>query len=333
MREPNTATHPFSALRLFLTGIVMGIADLIPGVSGGTMAFIMGIYEHLLSAIKAFNLRLLRLLSQGRWRAALSAIPWGFLVPLGAGIGAAALGMARVMRYLLEYQTVYLFAFFFGLIVASIIAVGATVKWSRGAAAALVGGAIAAYVIVGLVPLKMPHDPITLFFSGAVAIMAMILPGISGSFILLILGQYAYVLDAVADLNPLPIVPVALGAVVGLAGFVRLLSWLLRNYHDIAVAALMGFMVGSLRKIWPWKEVVEIVLDRHGRAVPIREQNILPDIAAPEFWLALIMAIVGFFLLNAIDHLQTGKNPVMRRLGWVQHRPRQAQQQDWQATS
>ncbi len=333
MREPNTATHPFSALRLFLTGIVMGIADLIPGVSGGTMAFIMGIYEHLLSAIKAFNLQLLRLLGRGRWRAALSAIPWGFLVPLSAGIGAAALGMARVMRYLLEYQTVYLFAFFFGLIVASIIAVGATVKWSRGAAAALVGGAIAAYVIVGLVPLKMPHDPITLFLSGAVAIVAMILPGISGSFILLILGQYAYVLDAVADLNPLPIVPVALGAVVGLAGFVRLLSWLLRNYHDIAVAALMGFMVGSLRKIWPWKEVVEIVLDRHGRAVPVREQNILPDIAVPEFWLALIIATVGFFLLNAIDHLQTGKNPVMRRLRWVQRRPRQAQQQDWQATS
>ncbi|MFN4294744.1 MAG: DUF368 domain-containing protein [Thermoflexales bacterium] len=333
MQEPNTATRPFSALRLFLTGIVMGIADLIPGVSGGTMAFIMGIYEHLLSAIKAFNLQVLRLLGRGRWRAALSSIPWGFLIPLGAGIGAAALGMARVMRYLLEYQTVYLFAFFFGLIVASIIAVGATVKWSRGAATALLGGAIAAYFIVGLVPLKMPHDPITLFFSGAVAIMAMILPGISGSFILLILGQYAYVLDAVADLNPLPVIPVALGAVVGLAGFVRLLSWLLRNYHDIAVAALMGFMVGSLRKIWPWKEVVETALDRHGKAIPIREQNILPDIAAPEFWLALIIAIIGFFLLNAIDHLQTGTNPVMRRLGWEQRRPRQAQQQDWQATS
>ncbi|MDW8352763.1 MAG: DUF368 domain-containing protein, partial [Anaerolineae bacterium] len=250
MQEPNPAARPFSKLRLFFTGIVMGIADLIPGVSGGTMAFIMGIYEHLLAAIKAFNLQLLRLLGQGRWRAALGAIPWGFLIPLGAGIGAAILGMARLMRYLLEHQTVYLFAFFFGLIVASIIAVGATVRWTRSAIAALVGGTVAAYIIVGLVPLKMPHDPLTLFLSGAAAIMAMILPGISGSFVLLILGQYGYVLDAVADLNLLAIVPVALGAAVGLTSFVRLLSWLLRHYHNVTVAVLMGFMVGSLRKIW-----------------------------------------------------------------------------------
>ncbi|PJF46863.1 MAG: DUF368 domain-containing protein [Chloroflexi bacterium] len=333
MQKPNTPTRPFSAFRLFLTGIVMGIADLIPGVSGGTMAFIMGIYEHLLSAIKAFDLNMLRLVGQRRWGAALSSIPWGFLIPLGAGIGAAVISMAQVMRYLLEYQTVYLFAFFFGLIVASILTVGATVKWSRGTTAALVVGAIAAYFIVGLVPLKMPHDPITLFFSGAVAIMAMILPGISGSFILLILGQYAYVLDAVAELNPLPIFPVALGAAVGLAGFVRLLSWVMRNYHDIAVAALMGFMVGSLRKIWPWKEVVETALDRHGKAIPIVEQNVLPNIAAPEFWLALIIATIGFFLLNAIDQLQTGANPVMRRLRWRRGRPQQPQRQDWQATS
>lgn len=325
MQEPSTPTQSFSKLRLFFTGIVMGIADLIPGVSGGTMAFIMGIYEHLLAAIKAFNLRLLRLIGQRRWRMALGAIPWGFLIPLGAGIGAAVLGMARLMRYLLEYQTVYLFAFFFGLIAASIIAVSATVRWSRGAVAALAGGTVAAYIIVGLVPLKMPHDPITLFFSGALAIMAMILPGISGSFILLILGQYGYVLDAVADLNLLAIVPVALGAVVGLTGFVRLLSWLLRHYHSVAVAALIGFMVGSLRKIWPWKEVVETALDRHGKPFPIREQNILPDVATPEFWAALAIAIAGFLLMCAIDHLQTGANPVMRRLGWVRP-PRQPQQ-------
>ncbi|MCS6849431.1 MAG: DUF368 domain-containing protein [Anaerolineae bacterium] len=332
MQEPNTAARPFSTLRLFFTGIVMGIADLIPGVSGGTMAFIMGIYEHLLSAIKSFNLQVLRLVVQGRWRAALSSIPWSFLIPLGAGIGAAILGMARLMRYLLEYHTVYLFAFFFGLIIASIIAVGATVRWTRGALAALAGGTIAAYFIVGLVPLKMPHDPITLFFSGALAIMAMILPGISGSFILLILGQYAYVLEAVADLNLIAIIPVALGIVVGLVSFVRLLSWLLRNYHNIAVAVLMGFMVGSLRKIWPWKEVIETTLDRHGKPIPIREQNILPDFAAPEFWVALAIAVVGFFLLSVIDHMQTGANPVMRRLGW-ERRPRQPQQQDWQVTS
>lgn len=139
MHIPDTANRSFSALRLFFTGIAMGIADLIPGVSGGTMAFILGIYEHLLSAIKSFNVQLLRLLGQRRWRAALTSIPWGFLIPLVAGIGTAVLAMARVMRYLLENQPVYLFAFFFGLIIASIIAVGATVRWNPGAAAAWQG--------------------------------------------------------------------------------------------------------------------------------------------------------------------------------------------------
>ncbi|MFQ3633651.1 DUF368 domain-containing protein [Roseiflexus sp.] len=316
MSIPDTATRSFSALRLFFTGVAMGIADLIPGVSGGTMAFILGIYEHLLAAIKSFNVQVLRLLGQGRWRAALTSIPWGFLIPLGLGIGTAVLAMARVMRYLLEHHPVYLFAFFFGLIVASIIAVGATVRWSPGAVAALAGGTAAGYLIVGLVPLTMPHDPITLFFSGALAIMAMILPGISGSFILLILGQYAYVLDAVADLNLLAIVPVVLGAVAGILGFVRVLSWLLRHYHHITVAVLMGFMSGSLRKIWPWKEVVETILDRHGKPTPILERNILPNPAASEFWVALAIAATGFVLLNIIDHAQTGANPMLRRLGW-----------------
>jgi len=329
MHIPDTATRSFSALRLFLTGIAMGIADLIPGVSGGTMAFILGIYEHLLAAIKSFNVQVLRLLGQGRWRAALTSIPWGFLIPLGFGIGAAVISMARVMRYLLENHPVYLFAFFFGLIVASIIAVGAAVRWTPGAAVALVVGTVAAYVIVGLVPLTMPHDPVTLFFSGAVAIMAMILPGISGSFILLILGQYAYVLDAVADLNLLAIVPVALGAVAGLVGFVRLLSWMLRHYHNVMVAVLMGFMVGSLRKIWPWKEVVETMLDRHGEPMPIRERNILPDFAASEFWAALAIAVAGFILLSVIDHLQTGANPLVRLFVRVRQR---RQEQDWPVT-
>jgi putative membrane protein len=175
----------------------------------------------------------------------------------------------------------------------------------------------------------MPHDPVTLFVSGAVAIMAMILPGISGSFILLILGQYAYVLDAVADLNLLAIVPVALGAVVGLTSFVRLLSWLLRHYHNVMVAVLMGFMVGSLRKIWPWKEVVETMLDRHGKPMPIRERNILPDFAASEFWAALAIAVAGFILLSVIDHMQTSANPLLRPFVRVR---RGHQEQDWPMT-
>ena len=316
MAAPETEPRSFSSLRLLLTGFAMGIADLIPGVSGGTMAFILGIYEHLLAAIKAFNVDLLRLIGRLRWREALARVPWGFLIPLGLGIGVAVISMARVMRYLLENQPVLLFSFFFGLIVASIIAVGATVRWGPSSVAALLIGSVGAYFIVGLVPLTMPHDPLTLFFSGALAIMAMILPGISGSFILLILGQYAYVLDAVSDLNLLAIVPVALGAVVGLLGFVRLLSWLLRHYHNLTVAVLMGFMVGSLRKIWPWKEVLETTLDRHGEVIPLRERNVLPDFAATEFWVALAIAVAGFVLLSVIDHVQTGRNPMLSWTGW-----------------
>lgn len=315
MQQPaNGPQRPFSAIRIFFTGFAMGIADLIPGVSGGTMAFILGIYDRLLAAIKSFDLQLVRLLLKGRVREAIAQIPWAFLIPLGLGLATAILSMARVMRYLLENQPVYLFSFFFGLIIASIIAVGVTMRWSLTSGLALVLGTIAAFLIVGLVPLSMPNDPLTLFLSSIVAIMAMILPGISGSFILLILGQYAYVLNAVSDFNLLAIIPVILGAVVGLLGFARLLSWLLKYYHNVTVAVLVGFMVGSLRKIWPWKEVIETMIDRHGEVVPMRERNILPDFASPEPWVALGLALLGFLLLSFIDHLQTGANPICRPL-------------------
>jgi putative membrane protein len=298
-------------LRLVLTGAAMGIADLIPGVSGGTMAFILGVYEELLNAIKSFNLRMLQLLAKLQFRDALAQIPWLFLIPLGAGLLGTVILMAGQIEYLLENQPVYLFAFFFGLVLASVLTVGMSVRWAPPAIGALIIGAISAYLIVGLVPLQAPHDPITLFLSGSVAIMAMILPGISGSFILLILGQYAYVLNAVSDLDVLTILPVAAGAAVGLLLFARILSWLLDHYHAVTVALLVGFMAGSLRKIWPWKEVLETGLDRHGEVIPIREANILPAVG-PELWIALALCIIGFLLINFIDHLQHGANPVFR---------------------
>lgn len=300
------------SVRIFLTGAAMGIADLIPGVSGGTMAFILGIYDQLLDAIKSFNLTLLRLLGQFKIKEAFAQIPWRFLIPLGLGLGTAIISMARLMQYLLENQPVFLFSFFFGLILASIIAVGSHVPWVPSTLVALVIGTIGAYIIVGLVPLNMPNDPLTLFLSSTVAIMAMILPGISGSFILLILGQYAYVLNAVSNLDIITLIPVALGAAVGLLGFARVLSWLLGRYHDVTVAVLVGFLIGSLRKIWPWKEVLETGFDRHGEVIPLRERNILPDFAGPEVWIALGLALIGFVLLCYIDHLQSGNNLLFR---------------------
>ena len=284
-------------IRFYLTGVAMGGADLIPGVSGGTIAFILGVYERLLSAIKSVNLHFIKTLFKFKFKEAFSLIPWSFLVPLLLGIGTAILGMANLMKYLLENERVLLFAFFFGLVIASIFTVGRRINWGLGTIFSLICGAIAAYIIIGLVPMEMPHTPIYLFFSGAVAIMAMILPGISGSFILLILGQYKFILDAVTRYDVITILPVALGAVIGLVTFARVLSWLLKNYHGLTVAALVGFMVGSLRKVWPWKEVEGEI-----------ENNILPTILNQEVFMAIALAVLGFVFLIFIERLANKKS-------------------------
>ncbi len=309
------------SLRLFFTGIAMGTADVIPGVSGGTMAFILGIYEDLLNAIKSFNLDVARLALQFKFRAILEQVPWRFLLILLSGIGLAFFSLAHVVGWMLEYYPEFLFSFFFGLILASILAVGAMVRWLPRAVIAFIAGTIVAYLIVGLVPLDISHDPLTLFFSGAVAIMAMILPGISGSFILLILGQYEFVIEAVRSVDIVTIALVGTGCVVGIIGFSRVLSWLLRHYHQATIAVLVGFMLGSLRKIWPWKEVIATRIDRHGETVPLIERNILPNFASQEFVIALMLCILGFLIVTILDHLQSGSNPVFRVFGQGRRRP------------
>ncbi|NOK59391.1 MAG: DUF368 domain-containing protein [Chloroflexi bacterium AL-W] len=297
-RTPKEYAH------LFGTGLAMGAADIVPGVSGGTMAFIMGIYEELINAIKSFNIKFAQLLFQGRIKAVFDHIPWQFLMVLFTGVGIAIITLANGIEWMLNNERELLFSFFFGLIVASIIAVGAKIRWSVITGIMLLVGAVVAFIIVNLIPQDMPNDPITLFFSGMIAIMAMILPGISGSFLLLILGQYDFVLESVASFNLLAIIPVGLGAIVGIMGFSRVLSWLLRNYEQATVATLVGFMIGSLWEIWPWKEVLETRIDRHGEIVPLIERNILPNMAAGAFWLALGLAIVGFVLVTVIDRQQ-----------------------------
>jgi putative membrane protein len=308
----NQPNHPRTLrdyLRLFLTGFAMGSADIVPGVSGGTMAFILGVYQDLLDAIKSFNVEIVKLALRLRIREALDRVPWQFLLVLGLGVIAAVFTLARGLSWLLEHQPVYLFAFFFGLVLASIVAIGTRVRWAIVPGITLLSGAVAAFWIVGLVPIQASHDPLTLFLSGMVAIMAMILPGISGSFILLILGQYAYVLNAVKDLNVVAILSVAGGCVVGILGFSRILSWLLRRYQQATVAALVGFMIGSLRKIWPWKEMEAV------NAEIVIEHNVLPDAASPEFLAALVLSVVGFIIISILDHLQSKSNPLVLVLG------------------
>ncbi len=292
--------YNFSNLRILLTGFCMGAADIIPGVSGGTIAFIMGIYKHLVEAIKSFNLNFIKLICKFKIKEALSVVPLKFLIFLLAGIGIAIISMARIMSYLLENQRVYLFSFFFGLVVASIITISSKLEWNKKALLSLILGTIVAYQIVGLIPLVMPHDNLTLFLSGFVAIMAMILPGISGSFILLILGQYDFILTAVNERNILPIIPVGLGAVIGITSFSRLLSFILRKYYTITVAFLVGFLIGSLRKIWPWKEYIVKDLD----VSQTIENNILPVFFDRGFVYCILLMIVGFLVLFFLDRIE-----------------------------
>jgi len=280
------------------TGLTMGAADVVPGVSGGTMAFIMGIYEELVDALKTFNWRLLLLLVRLRFRDAVAAIPWRFLVVLGAGIAVSVLVLAGPVGWLLDHHPVPLFAFFLGLVLASIVTVAAELRWSVTAVACLLLGAGTAYWLVGLVPAVMPHDAVTLFLSGAAAVTAMILPGISGSFILLVLGQYEFAIDAIRDRDFLAILPLAKGAICGILPFVRILSWLLRRHHEITLALLVGFMAGSLRKVWPFKAAAPSL----GEGPVLQDVNVLPS-ADGTFWLALGLCVLGFLLVFSLNRM------------------------------
>ncbi|MFQ3674403.1 MAG: DUF368 domain-containing protein, partial [Aggregatilineales bacterium] len=242
---------PAEYARIYLTGFAMGSADIVPGVSGGTIAFIAGIYATLLNAIKSFDVEAIRLGVGLKFRELFEHIPVRFLITLLLGIGTAILLLANALGQALEDAPTFVFAFFGGLIVASIVAILPKVRWNAPSVIAFVVGAVFAFFLVGLNPLEdADHSLPVLFFSGMVAICAMILPGISGSFILLILGQYQFILGAVRSFDILSVAMVGMGAIVGLLGFTRILSWLLKRHESVTIAALVGFMLGSLRKIW-----------------------------------------------------------------------------------
>jgi len=305
---------PAQYLRLFLTGFAMGASDIVPGVSGGTMAFILGVYETLISAIKSFNLDALRLALGFRVKELLNHISFRFLLALGLGLLAAIILLSGFLSAVMDDEggRALLFAFFFGLVLASILTIGVKVRWSAASIVILGVGTISAFVIVNIVPAEADHSAPVLFLSGMIAITAMILPGISGSFMLLILGQYDYVLTAVSSRDLPPVIAVGLGAVVGIIAFSRVLSFLLAGYYNQTVALLVGFMAGSLWEIYPWEECLSSDLDRHGDFRCLAESNIPPDFAADAFLPALVLMIVGFLLVNFLDHLQSGDNPVFR---------------------
>lgn len=307
---------PLEYLRLFLTGFAMGASDIVPGVSGGTMAFILGVYETLINAIKSFNLDAIRLGLGFKIKELLEYVSFKFLVALGLGLLTAVVTLSGFLSATMDdpQGRIFLFAFFFGLVLASILTVGIKVSWRAIPVVMFIIGTVVAFVIVNVVPAEADHSPPFLFVSGMIAITAMILPGISGSFMLLIMGQYDYVLTAVSDRDLPPVIIVGLGAIVGIIAFSRVLSFLLTRYYDATVAVLVGFMAGSLWKIYPWKECVTSDLDRHGDFRCLAEQNMLPDFASGEFLLAIGLMIAGFLIVNLLDHMQSNENPVFRHI-------------------
>ena len=295
---------------VFLRGVLMGAADIVPGVSGGTMAFITGIYDRLLSSIRAFDLQFLRWLSRGNVRRAWEHVDGAFLLTLGAGIATSILSLARMIAWLLDAYPVPLWAFFFGLILASALVLLRQVPhWTAARCACLVAGLVIAAAIALRPVVALPAGLPAVFIAGFIAICAMILPGISGSFILILLGMYATVLHAVRSLELSVMLVFAVGAALGLMCFSRVLHWLLRRYHAATMALLTGFLFGSLLVVWPWKHPLDWVLGSDGVPRPAQQVPVLPWNFANEPWLAtcLVLMIVGFALVWLIERRWGGR--------------------------
>ncbi len=305
-RCPNRSLRSYFGIAL--RGVCMGAADVVPGVSGGTVALITGIYEELILSIRSFDARAARLLIGFRIKALLNRVRWPFLFALLMGILAAIFSLSRAIAYLLDNAPVFLWSFFFGLVLASVYTVGKRIpQWDLRTLLGTVGATLGAYFLVGLVPVEMPHSPPYIFGSAVIAICAMILPGISGSFVLVLLGQYPYLLNAVNTRDLFTIAIFGAGAVVGLMAFARVLSWFLQRYHNLTIALLTGLMLGSLRKIWPWKKTLETMVNPRGKAVPLVQVNELPAVWSGEVFGALSLALFGLMLVLILGRLGRGK--------------------------
>lgn len=287
-------------------GLAMGAADVVPGVSGGTIAFISGIYEELLETISSVNIAALKKLKTDGLKSFWHHINGNFIVSLFLGIAISIISLARLISYLLDEHGVLLWSFFFGLIIASIFLVGKKIKhWDISKVIGLIIGAVFAYYITILPPMQNPDALWFVFISGAIAICAMILPGISGSFILLLLGSYEMILGAIKDIKLVTIGVFAIGCLTGLLSFSKLLNWLFKNYHDLTIAILTGFLVGSLNKIWPWKETISTRINSHDEVVPFMQENILPTNfgGEPQLMIAIVMAVIGLGLIIGLERL------------------------------
>lgn len=308
-----------------LKGMAMGAADVVPGVSGGTIAFISGIYEELIETIHGINWGLLKLWRKEGFLNAWRSYNLGFLATLFFGVLISILSLAKLITWLLKAHPVMVWAFFFGLVLASIIYVGSQVsKWRLPVILVLLVGLIVAYSITLARPIGTPENNWFLFLAGFIAIIAMILPGISGAFILLLLGAYSEVIGTVSGLGDgitssnwdlagsslFKLGVFALGAITGLKLFSRVLNWMFKHYKDLTLALLTGFMIGALNKIWPWKKVLSYRSNHKGEQIPFIEESIRPSAyeGDPNIIWAGVLMLAGFALIFGLEKFAKSRN-------------------------
>lgn len=300
MENRNLLQYVFITLK----GMGMGIAELVPGVSGGTIAFVAGIYEEFINSINNVNLSTFKTLKKDGFKAFWQQLNGDFLLALFGGMLISIVSFSSLLKWLLEFHPIAIWSFFFGLVLASVIFVGKEIKkWTALSIFLLIVSAVIAYYITTLPPSANADSLPYLFMSGAIAICAMILPGISGSFILVLLGSYKTVIDAVDEKDFKVLITVALGCLFGLLSFARLLKWLFNNHKNITLAILTGFIVGSLNKIWPWKKIIET--KTIGKKIITIDESISPFAfdGNPQLTYAIIAAIIGFSLIFILERV------------------------------
>ncbi len=295
---------------LFLKGLFMGAADIIPGVSGGSIALITGIYEDFLEAIHSINIDVVKDIFSGNIIKGIKRIHWDFLLPLFLGILTAIFTMAKLMHYLLETYELYTWSLFFGLILASAFVISKQWEMEKTRFVIFVFGGILSFIIVGLVPIQTPEALWFIFLAGVIAICAMILPGISGAFLLLIMGKYHYITGILKDPfrmdHIVVLIVFALGCGVGIIGFSRVLRWVLHRWHKGTLAFLTGMMLGSLRRIWPYKMILEeeILGDK---VIILKEAAVFPWQIEGNYLLSFLFILIGMLLILGLDKFSKNK--------------------------
>lgn len=290
----------------------MGIADAVPGVSGGTIAFITGIYEELLHSLNEIDGEAFRLLTRLRFAELWKKINGKFLLTLTAGITTSLLILVSIVFNLIVDYPILVSSFFFGVIFASVVLVLKEIKaWGYKPIVSFVVSAVLGYFITTLAPMETPDAYWFIFICGALAICSMIFPGISGAFVLVLLSKYEYMITSLVELNGWVILIFATGCVFGLLGFARLITWVLDHYHHITVAVLAGFMLGSLNKVWPWRQGLEYATTRSGKQIAVFDKSILPwhflteTGRDPQLFQAILMMALGVCIVIVTERIAT----------------------------